>query len=184
MSPDQPQRPARPARPQIAVTPMREPVSDDRPRIVDVGVIAWVLTVIALAATSALVAIRQSEVRAELTRSLAADNASASADEVKTAVDIAMIAAGAIALVIVLLALYGCIRIRDRVPGGRTTLTTVGGVTVVGSIAFWTVVEPARDLMSPVVGWSPFVVAALAAIATGVMFVPSVGRWLRAAPKR
>ena len=184
MSSDQPQRPARPARPQIAVTPMREPVSDDRPRIVDVGVLVWLLDLIALAVTSTLVAVRQSEVRSELTRSLAADNASASSDNVKAAVDIAMIAAGAIALVIVLLALYGCIRIRDRIPGGRTTLTTVGGVTVVGSIAFWTVVAPARDLMSPIVGWSPFLVAALAAVATGVMFAPSVGRWLRAAPKR
>ncbi len=184
MSDDQPQRPARPARPQIAVTPMREPVSDDRPRIIDAGVVVWILTLIALAVTSALVAVRQSEVRSELTRSLAADNASASADDVRTTVDIAMVAAGGIALVIVLLALYGCIRIRDRIPGGRTTLTTIGAITVVGSIAFWTVVEPARDLMNPIVGWSPFVVAALAAIATGAMFAPSVGRWLRAGPKR
>ncbi|MGJ0118209.1 hypothetical protein ACQ7HM_03280 [Williamsia sp. MIQD14] len=175
---------ARPRRPQVSVTPMRTPVDDRRPRVIDIAVVVWVVTLVALAVTAALVALDQGPARSELRRSLASDNPTTAPREIANTVDIAMVAAGGVCVIVLLLVIYGAIRLRDRVIGGRGTLTTMGVVTVVGSIAFWTVLSPARDVLNPAVTVLPFVVAALAAVATGLVFTGDVTRWLKAAPKR
>ncbi|WP_328859021.1 hypothetical protein OG579_10105 [Williamsia herbipolensis] len=174
----------RPQRPQVAVTPMRAPVDDRRPRVIDLGIVVWVFTLVALAATAALVALDQGAARSELRRSLASDNPTTAQRDIANTVDIAMVAAGGVCVIVLLLVIYGSIRLRERVIGGRGTLTTMGVITVVGSIAFWTVLSPARDVLNPAVTFLPFVVAVLAAVATGLMFTGDVTRWLKAAPTR
>ncbi|MGU3291682.1 hypothetical protein [Williamsia sp. M5A3_1d] len=174
----------RPQRPRVAVTPMRAPVDDRRPRVIDLGIAVWVFALVALAATAGLVALDQGSARSAIRRSLASDNPTTAPRDIANTVDIAMVAAGGVCVIVLLLVIYGAIRLRDRVIGGRGTLTTMGVVTVVGSIAFWTVLSPARDVLNPAVSILPFVVAVLAAVATGVMFTGDVTRWLKAAPKR
>jgi tellurite resistance protein TehA-like permease len=175
--------PARPSRPPVSFTPMREPVDPRRPRPVDAAIALWVLALLGLIASAALVGLKQEGVRATLRQSLGDDHPTRSAGDIRAAVDITMIGAGAIVVIIVLLVIYGSVRIRERLSGSRTTLTTMGVLTAVGAVGFWTVLEPARHEVSPALDILPFAVAGLAVIATVLLFLPPVSRWLAAAPK-
>ncbi|WP_299570243.1 hypothetical protein [uncultured Williamsia sp.] len=176
-------RPARPSRPPVSVAPMREPVDPNRPRQVDAAIGLWAVTLVGLLVSAVLVALKQDVVRATLRRSLTDDHPTTSPGDIRAAVDITMIGAAAIVVIVVLLVIYGSVRIRERLRGSRTTLTTMGVLTAVGSIGFWTVLSPARGDVSPALNILPFAVAALAVIATVLIFLPRVSRWLEAAPK-
>jgi hypothetical protein len=149
--------------------------------VLDVATLIWLLALVALIATAAMVGFDQADVRAELTRSLAEDNRSTSPDDLADTVKIAMIASGVIALVVLACALFGILRVRDRVPSGRSLLTTTG---VVGAVGFWTVIDPAADGLGVAAQWLPLGVAAGAAVATALLFAPPISRWLKAAPTR
>ncbi|GAA2062620.1 hypothetical protein [Williamsia deligens] len=182
MTPDQPS--GRPSRPPVSVTPMRDPVDPTRPRAVDAALGVWALTLVGLVISAALVALRQDRVRAALRTSVSDDRPTTAPGDIRAAVDITVIGAGALVVVILLLVIYGSVRIRERLAGSRATLTTTGVLTVVVTIAFWVAVAPARDDLGPVMVVLPFVVAALAAVATGLLFLRPVSQWLAAAPKR
>ncbi|MGZ8177287.1 hypothetical protein ACXVUM_05085 [Williamsia sp. SKLECPSW1] len=181
MSADPP--PARPSRPPVSVTPMRDPVDPTRPRPVDVAIALWAVALIGLIVSAVLVALRQDTVRSTLRKSLTDDHPTTAPGDIRAAVDITLIASGALVVIIALLVVYGSVRIRERLRGSRTTLTTMGVLTAVGSIGFWTVLSPARDDVSPALNVLPFAVAALAVIATVLLFLRPVSRWLEAAPK-
>jgi hypothetical protein len=80
--------------------------------------------------------------------------------------------------------LFGILRVRDRVPSGRSLLTTTGVVGAVGAVGFWTVIDPAADGLGVAAQWLPLGVAAGAAVATALLFAPPISRWLKAAPTR
>lgn len=162
---------------------MRAPVDPTRPRPVDVAIALWAVTLIGLVVSAVLVTLDQATVRATLRRSLSDDNPTTAPGDIRAAVDITMIVAGALVVIVVLLVLYGSIRIRERRPAGRTTLTTTAVITAVGSIGVWTVLAPARAAVGPAATVLPFAVSALAVAATVVTFLPPVSRWLAAAPK-
>lgn len=173
--------PPRPARPSVRVTPLREPVSDERPRAVDVAVGLWSLCLVALVATAAVLALDYAGLRDRLTAVLAADAPETSAEDIDSTVMITLIAGAAVAAVVLLIALSGMLQIRRRRASGRSTLTVMGIVAAAGSVAFWIA---ASDAMDPPVAWGPFAVAALAVLGTVPLFVPAVGKWLAAAPMR
>ncbi|MDV7132850.1 hypothetical protein [Williamsia muralis] len=178
-----PPRP-RPARPEIRIEPLHEPIPDERPRVLDIAAAVWLLTLIALVVTAAMVGFDQADVRAELTDSLAEDNLSATPEELADTVKIAMIASGVVAFLVLACGLFGILRLRDRVPSSRSLLATIGVIAVIGAVAFWTVIDPARDVLGAAAGWLPLAVAAGAAVATALLFAPAISRWLKAAPIR
>jgi hypothetical protein len=149
-----------------------------------VATLIWLLTLAGLVVTAAVVGFDQSDVRADLTRSLAEDNRSTSPDDVADTVTLAMIASGVVAVAILACAVFGILRVRDRVPSGRSLLAVTGVVAVIGAVAFWTVIDPARDGLGVAAEWLPLGVAAGAAIATALLFAPAISRWLRAGPSR
>jgi hypothetical protein len=150
-------------------------VSDDRPRAVDLATIVWAATLVALAATAALVWVNQGDIRAALRDSLTADSPDTSADDIASTVDITMIASGVVALLVLLLALMGIMQIRRRNSTGRTVLTVMAIVTAGGSLVFWYTV---KDALSGATTILPFVVAVLAIVATVPLFTGPVGQWL------
>ncbi|MBT0566240.1 hypothetical protein [Williamsia sp. CHRR-6] len=178
------QTPPRPPRPAIAVTPMREPISDERPRIVDVALVTWAFTLITLLVTAALVGVKHAAVRAELIRSLAEDNRSTSGQDIRNTVDISLVASAGGAAIVLIVVSYGCYQVRDRVMAGRAVLSVMGVLTAAGAIGFGTVIAPARDAVNVAALVLPYVVAGLAVVATVLLHLGAVTAWLRAAPIR
>ncbi|MGB3769652.1 MAG: hypothetical protein WBF79_14155 [Rhodococcus sp. (in: high G+C Gram-positive bacteria)] len=178
---DETSAPPKPARPSVRVTPLREPVPDARPRAVDVAVALWSLCLIALVATTAVLALDYEGLRGRLSDVVLSDAPGTSADDVDATVMITLVAGAAGAVVVLLLALSGIFQIRARRSSGRSMLTVIGIVAAAGSVAFW--IATSEALESPVV-WAPFVVAALAVLGTAPLYLPPVGRWLSAAPVR
>lgn len=178
-----PPRP-RPVRPEIKITPLREPVADERPRAVDAAVIVWLIAVAALVIAAVWQAFNHVEVRGAISDSLAADHPATSRSDVDDTVNLIMIGNGAAALVILALAVFGIIRVRDRIASGRTMLTVIGALAVAAGIQFWLVAEPARDVVGPMVAAVPLVLAGGALIGSALLYAPGVGTWLKAAPPR
>ncbi|WP_110472864.1 hypothetical protein [Williamsia limnetica] len=178
-----PPRP-RPGRPEIRIAPLHEPVPDERPRIVDIAMTAWLVALAALVLAAIWQAFNHVAVRSAISDSLAADHPATSRSDVDDTVNLIMIGNGAAALVILAFAVVGIIRVRDRISSGRTMLTVVGLLAVAAGIQFWLVAEPARDVVGPVVSVLPLVTAVGALIATALLYAPAVGTWLKAAPPR
>lgn len=174
-------QPPKPPRPSVHVTPMREPVPDERPRAVDAAVILWSLCLVVLAATGALLGLDHQGLRSRLADVLSADAPGTSTEDIDSTVLITLVAGAAVGAVVLLVGLAGILQIRGRRPTGRSTLTLVGIVAAAGSIAFWIATS---DALEQPTTYAPFVVAALALLGTAPLFVPAVGRWLAAAPVR
>ncbi|KIQ17425.1 hypothetical protein [Rhodococcus sp. MEB064] len=173
--------PPKPPRPSVRVTPLRDPVPDERPRAVDLAVALWSLCLVALVATAALLALDYRGLRDRLTDVLTAETPGTTAEDIDSTVMITLIAGAAVAVVVLLVGLSGILQIRGRRPSGRSTLTVTGVVTAAGAVAFWIAVSDA--LVQPTT-WAPFVVAGLAVLATAPLYAPAVGKWLSAAPAR
>ncbi|MGU3432674.1 hypothetical protein ACNHUS_06615 [Actinomycetes bacterium M1A6_2h] len=169
-----PHRP-RPERPQVRVEPLREPVSDDRPRAVDLAAWVWTATLVALAATAALVGLDQGGIRATLRDTLIADSPDTSRDDIASTVDITMIASGAVALLVLILALMGIVQVRGRNSTGRTVLTVMAVVAAAGSLVFW---YTTKDALAGATTVLPFAVALLSIAGTVPLFTGPVGQWL------
>ncbi|GGG28384.1 hypothetical protein GCM10007304_47810 [Rhodococcoides trifolii] len=135
----------------------------------------WGVALVALAATAALVGLDQAAIRATLRDTLAADSPDTSADDIASTVDITMIASGAVAVLVLLLALMGMVQVRGRNSTGRTVLMLIAVVAAAGSLVFW---YTAKDALSGATGILPFVVAVLAVAGTAPLFARPVGRWL------
>ncbi|WP_207837129.1 hypothetical protein [Williamsia soli] len=182
--PGRPPPPPRPGRPEIRIVPLREPVADERPRVVDTAVIVWLVALAALAIAAIWQAFNHVAVRAAISDSLAADHPATKRSDIDDTVTIIMVGNGAAALVILAVAVVGIIRVRDRISSGRTMLTVVGALAVAVGIQFWLVAEPARDAVGPVISILPLVTAGAALIGTALLYAPGVGTWLKAAPPR
>ena len=59
-----PPRP-RPARPEIRIEPLHDPIPDERPRVLDIAAVIWLLTLVALVVTAAMVGFDHADVRAD-----------------------------------------------------------------------------------------------------------------------
>ncbi|OZG30442.1 hypothetical protein BH683_004010 [Williamsia sp. 1138] len=178
-----PSRP-RPGRPEIRIAPLREPVADERPRIVDAGAVVWLVALAALTIAAIWQAFNHVAVRAAISDSLAADHPATKRSDIDDTVTIIMVGNGVAALVILAVAVVGVIRVRDRISSGRTMLTVIGVLAAAVGIQFWLVAEPARNVVGPVISVLPLVLSAGALIGTALLYAPAVGTWLKAAPPR
>ncbi|MEE3849968.1 hypothetical protein VZC37_06465 [Gordonia sp. LSe1-13] len=129
-----------PPRPPVEITPMRaeEPRREGATGLV-IGL--WAVALVLVAATTALIVVHLSEVREVLALDLARDQPDAAPDEVVRAVNIAFGAGALLVAVIVVAAVYGCIRLWEATRSGRgwmvlavvaAVAATIGEAIVIG----------------------------------------------------
>lgn len=178
-----PPRP-RPARPEIRITPLRDPVPDERPRFVDAAAICWLIGLAALVLSAIWQAFNLVAVREAMGDALATDHPATTRDDITNTVSIIMIGNAAAALFILVLAVIGIIRVRDRIASGRTMLTLAGLLAVAVSVQFWIVTDAAHHVVGDVIAALPLVTAVFAVVGTGLLYAPVVGKWLKSAKSR
>ncbi|MEU2002823.1 hypothetical protein ACH47B_19805 [Rhodococcus sp. NPDC019627] len=182
-TPEQPPRrpaPPRPVppRPEFAVTPLRTAPTDSTPKAVTVSLTAWVGSFVVLAGIAGAVALDLRAVRDALEASVAAENPADSAQDITDTVNFTLIASGAIAVVLILLALLGIQLLRARKMAGLVTLVVIGLLSAAGGVGFWTLLSDAGDATAGVLQWAPLAYSALVAVGVLALFAPGVSAWL------
>ncbi|MCQ4121009.1 hypothetical protein [Rhodococcus tibetensis] len=182
-TPEQPPRrpaPPRPVppRPEFAVTPLRTAPTDATPKAVTVSLTAWIGSFVVLAGIAGAIALDLRAVRDALEASVAADNPSDSAQDITDTVNLTLIVSGAIAIVLVLLALLGIQLLRTRKVAGFFTLVAVGLFSAAGGVGLWTLLSDAGDATAGVLQWAPLAYSALVAVGVLALFTPGVFAWL------
>lgn len=172
-----------PPRPRVAVTPLRPQRPVGRSPVTRYAILGWLVSVALVVVTVGLTLLSLNDIRSVLAADLVRTNPGSGTDAAR-AVDISLMVGGAIALVVVLLGLYGSARLWDSRRSGRSILTVGAVVAVAGAVAFHLTVNPSATALSdaglPVVAqWVPAAAALVAVVATGASYTRSVTASLR-----
>lgn len=150
----------------------------------DAAAISWLVGMAALVVSAIWHAFNHVAVRKAMEDALATDHPATARDDIRDTVSIIMIGNAVAALVILVLAVIGIIRVRDRIASGRTLVTLAGLLAVAVSIQFWIVTDAAHHVVGGVIATLPLVTAVSAAVGTGLLYASAVGMWLKSGPRR
>ncbi|ANY21571.1 hypothetical protein [Gordonia terrae] len=172
-----------PPRPRVAVTPMRPQRPAGRAAAVRYVIVGWLVSVALVIVTVGLTLLSLNDIRSTLAADLVRAHPESGTDAAR-AVDISLMVGAVIAVVVVVLGLWGSARLWDSRRSGRTILTIGAAAAVAGAVAFHLTVSPSAtalaDIGMPVVAqWLPATAALVAVIATGIAYTRSVTASLR-----
>ncbi|RDI26831.1 hypothetical protein DEU38_10866 [Rhodococcus sp. AG1013] len=177
--PAQPHRP-RPPRPDVAVAPLHTLDADPglAPRSLTAAVTAWALSFAAFAAVAGVLGVYYDSVVDALDTGLASRNPAAESATVDQVSGLTVLGVGGVGLLLVLAAVLGIVRLRSGHGRPRIWLTVVGVLTVAASVASWSVLADAGDLVYGALTWAPLLQAGLVVVGTALLFAPAVSAWL------
>ncbi|MFE0750374.1 hypothetical protein [Gordonia sp. NPDC058843] len=172
-----------PPRPRVAVTPMRPQRPTERAPAIRYVILGWLVSVALVVVIVGLTLLSLNDIRATLAADLIRANPNSGTDAAR-AVDISLMVGAVIALIVVVLGLFGSARLWGSRRSGRTVLTIGAVVAVAGAVAFHLTVSPSADTLAdkglPVAAqWIPVAAAVVAVIATGFSYTRAVTDSLR-----
>lgn len=172
-----------PPRPRVAVTPMRPQRPTGRAPAIRYVTLFWLVAVALVVVIVGLTLLSLNDIRATLAADLVRAHPESGTDAAR-AVDISLMVGGVIAVLVVVLGLFGSARLWDSRRSGRSILTVGAVVAVAGAVTFHLTVNPSATALAdaglPVVAqWIPAAAALVAVVATGASYTRSVTASLR-----
>lgn len=166
-----------PARPEFSVEPLRVRQERSTPGVAfRISVSAWAAVAVVIVGLAAVVGLEYTDVRSTLETSVAQSSSGATSSEIAETVKVTLLASGAAALLLLVLAGLGLSLARTRPKVSGALLLVVGLATIAASVLFRSFMSDAGSIASGVLQWGPLAGAGFAAIAVVAAGLALAGR--------